>query len=224
MFHLNRPPFLVLPLAKEHSDVFPESAGYLHHPFDEKRILISHSEGWTVPVSVSQSKCIDEAYLMVRNKGGITSEGSSFLNGYAHQFVASEGQEPEALHHVVFSETPDEEWMLIEDTVDAIWMQYGYKNQVLGGSESMRIRYGKLIIFRMSIEEDWGPSLDRRADIPEMHNRQLRVRETQLLNTGWSVMDQDTWEYLGPFLKERGLDKYHDAIYTASVRAGYKPS
>ena len=227
MFDPHRPPFLVIPFDKQNAHSFPESAGYIHHPFDESRILVSHGEGWTFPVSVAQHAIPKRPLLLVRDKGGVTSEGSSSLKGYAHQFVDAAGNPPAVAHNqAIFSELPDDEWMLIESTVDVIWMQYGYKNQYLGeaGTESMRIRYGKLIILRLTIEEDLGPSLDRRADMREMHNRQYRVCETPILNTAWSVMDKDTWEYLGPFLKDHGLAKYHDAIYTASERAGYRPS
>ena len=224
MFDIKHPPFLVVPAEMNHVNDFPESAGYRHHPFSKDKMLLSYGEGWTFPISVKKKELLSEPPLMlVRNVGGVTSESSTARSGYAHQFVSDEGGEPECLYRRnIFGGGPEDEWMLVPGTVDAVWLQFSSKYQFLGeGSDSIEYQYGKMIILRLEIETDAAPSMDRKADIPEMRDIQYRVCDRQVCSTSWSMADNSTLEFLSKMLSERSLDGYYGAVKTALLRAGF---
>ena len=226
MFDSHHPPLLTLLMNKAQALNFPEERGYVHHPVAEDQVALCYGEGWTFPVSVEQKRFITESLplLLVRNKGGVTSEGSTFLKGYAHQFIRSNGQEPEYLmEKEIFPDSPDVKWMLIPNQVNMIWLQYGYKNQHLGGSgyDTQEFHYGKIMIRELTVVEDISPRLDRKADVANMHNIQYRVFDNQILNTSWNSEESETSIRLQEILASRGLYDYQEAVSIALKRAGY---
>ena len=228
MFEQNRPPFLVMPVASERAYAFPEDAGYRHHPLTQDKMLISFGDGWTFPVSVKKKDLITESPLMLlRNIGKVTAESSTSRSGYAHQFIRNDGKEPEHKYIInLFNSGADDEWMLIADSVDAIWLQFSIKYQFLGasGTDAIEYQYGKLIIMKMMIMKDVAPSLDRKADIPDMHDMQYRVCDQQVFSTGWSMADTNTRQHLSTLLAERKLERYQESVDYALIQAGFPKS
>ena len=226
MFDEKRPPILVIPLASQHIREFDKHSGFHNHPYMNNNMLVSFGDGWTFPVSVRKKDLISEPPLMlVRNSGGVTSESSRSRSGYAHHFVREDGSEPDSVRKLdIFHKKTDEEWMLIPDTVNVVWLQFTTQNQYLGneGSDMIQYQYGRLIILNLRIVVDVAPSLDRKADIPEMHDMQYRVKDQQLFNTSWSMTDIDSASHLSDILTECSLDRYKDAVDIALHRAGFK--
>jgi len=212
-----------LSVDKRQADFFNKDARYCLHPFLENNMLVSCVDGWTFPFKTKEF-LPGPPMLMVRNKGGVTSESSTVRKGYAHQFVNEQGEDAECIYkRAIFPEAPDIEWMLVPHTVNAVWLQYGDKSQYLGekGYDILKQQFGKLIIFRMTVDLDIAPCMDRKADITELHDHQYRVRSTQLLNTSWSISDQDSQAHLFALLAERRLEKYQRAVAAALARAGF---
>ena len=225
MFEQKNPPFLVIPVASERAYAFPETAGYNHHRMTQEKTLISYGDGWIFPVPAKKKEFITESPLMLlRNIGGVTAESSTSRSGYAHQFVGNDGKEPEYVYkQSLFKDDTGEDWMLIADTVDVIWLQFSIKYQFLGdaGTDAIEYQYGKLIIMNMVIVKDIAPSLNRKADIPELHDIQYRVSDRQVLGSDWSMADTNTRQYLSNLLVDRGLDRYREAVDYALLRAGF---
>ena len=223
MFNPSRPPLLVQPINKEHVDLFPAEAGYEIHSFSEDQVLVGYRSGWTFPLSPSQQKCVSIApILMVRNSGGITTSSSTTTKGYAHQFCQENGQEPVCLYeHSIFSDQNN--WMLIQDSVTMIWLQYGNQSQYyLGesGSHMDRIHYGKLLIRKFDVKEDIAPGFDKKADDISFNAKQLRVESNQIYLGGWSVATDDVAEdYLHTLLSSNQLARYINAVTLALKRA-----
>ena len=226
MFDSAQPPLMVFSMTPEQAGHFPVSDGFVHHPISESRILVCYKTGWTFPVSVQNREFITEApYLFVRNKGQVTSQGSTFLKGYGHQVVNDAGREPDCfLKHAVLPDNPDVEWMLVQNKVNMIWLQYGYKNQYLesGYSDMIKYHYGKLMIIKLSIEEDTVPRIDKKADIAGAHDKQYRVCDQHVYKTNWHLVDQDPVNYLFEQLSLNDLDRYKDAVRVTMLRAGYE--
>jgi hypothetical protein len=226
MFSLTTPPWLVLSVDSKTAAALPAADGYNHHPVKDGQTLVSFASGWTFQVPAKLKAALTgPPLLLVRNKGAITASGGTSQKGYAHQFLRDDGNEPEYLSKLrLFDDKPDDEWLLVPKQVNAVWLQYGYKNQHLSGSSSeiIRYQYGKLIIFRLAIEEDEAPTMNRKADIPGAHDMQYRVRGRQILNTSWSLVDQDTKDHIDTILKERWLDNCANAVNIALSRSGYK--
>ena len=224
MFDSTHPPLLVLPITEQQKSLFPTHEGYNLHPVDDHRSLVCYKSGWTLPLSVHQNKFISETpLLLVRNKGRVTSEGSSFLKGYAHEFVQADGSEPEyEFSDSIFSDMPDIKWSFVKKAVDAIWLQYGYKSQYFNdpslGME--KLHYGKLLIFSFVIERDFAPRLDKNADNHELHDTLYRVADRQLLHEVWNVSDKNPHLFIANLLNENGLGVYRRAVETALSRAG----
>ena len=225
MFDIHHPPILVVPVAAQHIYDFSEKAGYHNHLFFDNKVLLSYGDGWTFPVPARKKTVLTEPpMLLVRNKGGVTSESSRARSGYAHQFINDNGSEPVCFYErSIFSEAPDE-WMFINDSVNVIWLQSTTQNQYLGGegSDMLLYQYGKLIIMKLAIVMDVAPSLDRKADITDMRDIQYRVSDQQIFNTSWNMTDRDTKQHLTQVLSERGLDCFQNATEISLLRAGYK--
>lgn len=223
MFNSSSPPLLVQPASMLQYSLFSPHEGYIIHPLDEKKILACYKDGWTFPVSVHQRKYVSEPpRLLIRNSGGVTTAGTTFNKGYAHQFCREDGQEPQCIcKRVIFPDKPDEEWMLIEDTIVMIWFQYGYKAQYCGGStfEVENNYYGKLIISRLGIKEDFAPRFDKYADIVSEGAAQYRVESRQYYNGGWNVKDRKPEEYLKELLTLNKLERFSSALTFALKRA-----
>ena len=226
MFSSSHPPLLVLPVSPEMAANFPKDRGYNQHPLDDKTLALSYMSGWTFPLSIEQREHIKATpLLLVRNKGGVTSEGSTFIKGYAHSFIRSDGQPPESVYNqAIFLDKPNEKWMLVPDRVNVVWLQCGYKNQYLGdlGNDMEKYHYGKLMILNYTIEMDIAPRLDRKADVLQMREIQYRVHDKQLLNASWSRVDDTTQEYLYTLLSEHGLEGYKETVSEALHRAGFR--
>ncbi|MCL2125757.1 MAG: hypothetical protein FWH33_07190 [Oscillospiraceae bacterium] len=225
MFDLKHPPILVVPIANQHTASFPEKAGYRQHELLDGKTLLSFGDGWTFPVPVRKKAMLSEPpMLLVKNTGGVTSESSRARSGYAHQFVDENGSDPECVYRCsIFTDIPDE-WMFISDTVNAIWLQFTSQNQYLGddAADMIAYQYGKLIIMNLSIVTDIAPSMDRKADIPEMHDIQYRVCDRQVFNTSWNITDRDTGSFLAESLTAQTLERYRSAVDIALARAGYR--
>ena len=226
MFDPSCPPLLVLLMKPDQVASFPESDGYIHHPISESQVALCYREGWTFPVTPDRMKLITGRPLMlVRDRGGVTSEGSTFLKGYANQFVNDCGGTPGFEEKLaIFNEGPQDEWMLVPCNVNVIWLQYGYKYQFLGGSghERQEFHYGKLMIRELTVVEDYAPRFDRKADIAAMHSKQFRVHDHQLLDTSWNRADGGTLQQIQELLLSRGLNVYLKAVEAALMRAGLK--
>ena len=224
MFDSSHPPLLVLPVSMQQTTLFPSHEGYNLHFINDQRAFVSYKDGWTLPLSVKQKKFITEGpLLLVRNKGRVTSEGSSFVKGYAHQFIDEAGGEPECLlKNAIFPDAPDEEWSFVPKAVNAIWLQYGYKIQYFNdpslGME--KFHHGKLLIFTFIIEQDAAPRLDKNADNPDLHDMHYRVADRQVINEVWNVSDKDPHIYLSDLLASRGYGKFSKALGEALTRAG----
>ncbi|MCL1906002.1 MAG: hypothetical protein FWG06_03225 [Clostridiales bacterium] len=224
MFDSTQPPLLVLPVTMQQTTLFSSQEGYNLHITNENRVFVSYKRGWTLPLSVQQRKFVStEPLLLIRNKGRITSEGSTFIKGYAHQFADENGKEPAyVLKEAIFPDATDTEWTLVPGKVNMVWLQYGFKNQYCGDSsvDMEKFYYGKIMVFRFSIVEDVAPRLDKKADIPDTHEKQYRVMEDLLLNEGWSLTDGDTQQHIISLLSSHGLGAFTDAAKTALKMAG----
>ena len=224
MFNSIHPPILVLLMTTEQAAYFPAKDGYIHHALGDDQVALCHREGWTFSVSAEQRQFITrKPMLLVKNSGGVTSEGSTFLKGYANQFVDDEGKEPEYdLKRAMFPDEQQAEWMMVSDKVNVIWLQYGYKNQHLGlAHDEQENHYGKLMIRSLTVMEDFAPRFDRKADIVEMHSMQYRVYDRLLLDMSWNRTDGSSLQQIQELLHSRKLDNYRDAVNVALQRAGF---
>ena len=225
MFDFAHPPFLVFSIDDQNIKIFPEKEGYIHHPFTDGKTLVSYGGGWTFPVPVKKKAILTEPpMILVKNTGGVTSESSRARSGYAHQFVNEDGSDPECIYKCsVFQEIPDE-WMFIADTVSAVWLQFTSQNQYLGdtGADMLTYQYGKMIITKLTVVRDIAPRMDRKADIPEMHDMQYRVSDRPVFSINWNMTDRNTSQYLSEELSSRTLDRYQKAVEISLLRAGFR--
>lgn len=225
MFNSLQPPMLVHPIAMRHSTLFPSHEGYCVHFLDEEQALVSYKDGWAFPLSVQQQRFVSgRPFLLLKESGCITSSGSTFSKGYAHQFCQENGREAIFFkRQAIFPDQPDTMWMLIPNTVTMIWLQYGNKNQYCGdsGYEMERIYYGKLLIRSFIIEEDFAPKMGKDAADPVLCAKQYRVYGKQVFMNNWSLKDKDTHEYLTEILRRENLEQYQTAVTIALKRAGY---
>lgn len=226
MFNPSHPPLLVQPIrmGHMHSTLFPYHEGYCVNYLDEVQALISYKDGWTFPLSSQQHRFVSEPpQLMVKNAGGITSASSTVTKGYAHQFCEEDGTElVNQRWEAVFPDQPEIKWMLIPNSITMIWLQFGNKNQYCGqyGSDIERIYYGKLLIRKFSIEEDFSPRLGKDAADPFLSAKQYRVHSHQVYHEDWSITDQDANSYICKLLTHHNLERYQTAVLIALKRAG----
>ena len=223
MFDSSRPPLLVQPIEMRNFTLFPTHEGYVIHPIDNDKAIASYKLGWTFPLSVQMQALTTELpLLLVRDKGRITSSGSTFEKGYAHQFCREDGQPPEVHQRLnIFPDKPSQEWMLIRDSVTVIWLQYSSKTQYLGGlGQDMEHHYGgKLLIRNFVIQQAHAPRLDKASDIATAGEKQYRVESSTIFEHSWDLMDQDAVVYLQETLSANGISCYQDAVVTALNRA-----
>lgn len=216
---------LVQPISLQHATLFPSHEGYCIHFLDETQALVSYKDGWTFPLSSHQQRFISAPpLLLLKESGCITSASSTVTKGYAHHFCQDDGTEPVVLSvQAIFPDQPDDKWMLIPNTITMIWLQYGNKDQYCGASsyEIERIYYGKLLIRKFDIEEDFAPRLGKDAADPVLNAKQYRVHSQQLYNGNWSLTDQDANDYLKGVLSSQTLERYQTAVTIALKRAGY---
>lgn len=226
MFDSSYPPLLVQPITMQHFTLFPTHEGYFVHPLDGEQALVGYKDGWTFPLSLLQQKFISKApLLLVRNEGRITTSGSTFDKGYAHQFCREDGQAPiSLLQQAIFPEEASADWMLVADSVVMIWLQYGYKVQYCGdsGFDMERHYYGKLLIRNFVIQEDFAPKLDKKADIVGSA-KQYRVASREIYNSSWNVKDRDPAKHLDEILIANDLTQYRPALMVAYKRATTPP-
>ena len=219
MFASSRPPLLVLLIPVQQMSLFPQSEGYDTHYFSADHILVNYKDGWFFPLSVTQQKLVTSPpMLLVRSKGRVTTEGGTFKKGYAHQFCSEDGQEPVSLYQQeIFDDQPGVKWMLVQDSVTMVWVQNGNKSQYLGesGSDIERISYGKIIIRKFLVENDYEPKLDKNADNLNLCARLYRVSSVDFLNMEWSVSDQPAEEYLRGVLAENQIERYMPPVKAA---------
>ena len=223
MFNSSRPPLLVQPITAHHFTLFPTHEGYTIHPIDSNLSLVSYKQGWTIPLSLQmQAFVTEEPLLLVRDKGGVTSGGSTSSKGYAHQFCNGDGSPVKPfLKSALFPDKPKEEWMLVRGSASIVWLQYGSKTQFLGssGHQTTRNDYGKLLIRDFTIREAFAPRLDRASDIASAGEKQYRVESHKAFADNWSLTDGDTAAYLEKKLSEHQLDHYWPAVNIALKRA-----
>jgi hypothetical protein len=219
MFTSSRPPLLVMLVPSGQASLFPQSDGYDAQRFDEKYTIVSYKDGWYFPLSVAQQKIATEPpMLLVRSKGRLTTEGSTFKKGYSHQFCKEDGSDPESAYKVaLFSDQPGVEWMLIQNSVTMVWFQYGDKSQYLGesGSDIERINYGKLIIRKFLVEQDYEPKLDKNADHFDLSAKLYRVSSVDFYEKEWSITDQDAEKYLHELLSADGVERFLPSVKAA---------
>ena len=223
MFDSSHPPLLVIPTAARHYTSFPSHEGYVFHPVDDDRALVCYKKGWTIPLSVQMQAIITEApLLLVRDKGRITSSGSTTDKGYAHQFSHINGQPPEVyLQKAIFPDRPSEEWMLIRNSVTVVWLQYNSKTQYLGSlGHDMEHHYtGKLLIRDFVIKQSYAPRLDRASDVANAGEMQYRVESRTIFEHNWDLTDQDTDVYLEKVLSENDLVPFKPSVMIALNRS-----
>lgn len=223
MFDSANPPFLTLPVSALESEIFPNSEGYNTHTTPDGQIYISYRDGWTLPLTSKQKKSIHaEPLLLLRNSGHITSAGSSFNKGFAHQFCKLGGEElSDDLIKDIFPDRPNDKWMLAPDGAAVIWLQFSYKNQSLGalGHDMAKIYYGKLLIIELTIRKDYVPRLDKNADNPDIRSLQYRVEEKFLISQHWNTVDEDPEKHLSALLSTNSLTHYAPALKHAISRA-----
>lgn len=227
MFDSSQPPLLVQPISMRntHTTLFPSHGGYCVNFIDEAKALVSYTDGWTFPLSNMQQKYVSEPpLLLVRDSGCVTTASSTVTKGYAHQFCQDDGTGL-VFHNtdVIFPDQPDIRWMLIPDTITMIWLQYGNKNQFCGesGHDIDRIYYGKLLIRKFVIEEDFAPRLGKNAVAPVLSAKQYRVHSHQIYKEDWSLIGQNADDYLKEVLTSQKLERYKTAVAIALKRAGY---
>jgi hypothetical protein len=224
MFDVNHPPLMVMPVTSDQIQLLPESEGFLLHRVAEDEVYACYKTGWTFPIYVeTKSSFTGIPLLLVRDKGRVTAEGSAFLKGYAHRFVLDNGQPPNiAPNSRIFPNDKHSNWLLVPGYVNVVWLQYGYRGRTAEGPVAIQEQTdsGKLLILRLEVVKDSAPRLDKKADIPEMHNIQYRVNERQLFYENWSVINQDPMVYLGKLLDEKGLPLFKDAVRKALEVAG----
>lgn len=223
MFNSSNPPLLVQFANTQQITVFSQHEGYNIHFLSADKSLVSYREGWTFPLSVHQRNYItDPPLLMVKNKGRLTTSGSTFNKGYAHQFCDENGREPDALYQMeIFPDQPGVKWMLVKNTVVMIWLQYGNKNQYCGDSsfDMERIYYGKLIIRKFVIEEDYAPRLDKEADNTDSCSKQYRIDSHDLYNESWNTSTKEPETVLQELLADKNLERFAPAVMTALKKA-----
>ncbi|MCL1828903.1 MAG: hypothetical protein FWG32_05345 [Oscillospiraceae bacterium] len=225
MFSSKCPPLLVLPTDPQTEAYFPADKGYCIHPLNESLKLVSYRDGWTLPLPAQEKKVTTEApLLLVRNKGGVTSQSSTIIKGYAHQFVKDDGKAPVPLYkQAIFPDEPEDEWLLIPNTVNVVWLQYGFSNQPLGSDlavDTEMCHYGKILILKLLTEEDRAPRLDKKAEYANMHDRQYRVRDMQLFSINWSLINRNVRQFIFEQLSVRDMEMYAPAVDVALSRAG----
>ena len=212
MFNPTNPPFITLPITPTEAKMFSKHEGYNAHEVSADLTLVSFQEGWTLPLSAQEKKLvIEEPLLLLRNTGKITSEGSSFARGFAHQFCKMNGDDlPKNLVKVVFPDRKDENWMLVPESAAVVWLQYSYKTEYLGesGHDSETYYYGKLLISTLAVQRDSVPRLDKNADNLGLRAIQYRVEEKVLISREWTTTDEDPQGYLMDILSSHDLDHY----------------
>ena len=223
MFDSSRPPLLVQPIVTRNLTLFPTHEGYNLHPIENDMILISYKHGWTFPLSVQMQALISkEPLLLVRDKGGITSGGSYTEKGYAHQFCREDGRAPSIHMRLnLFPERPSEEWMLIQNSITIIWVQYNSTTQYLGDEgHDMEHNYnGKLIIRDFVIKKAFAPRIDKASDIDTKREKQYRVESKTIFDHSWELKDEDPALYLEKTLAANDLERYNPSVATALKRA-----
>ena len=227
MFDSYGPPLLVQPIAKEYVSLFSPHEGYAVHYLFDDLILAGYKDGWIFPVTPQQQVYIKEApMLMVKNSGAVTSRTSTTTKGYAHVFCRENGGEPGALYKLkIFPAESDAEWLLINERVTMIWLQYGEKLQFLGdaGHESERFHYGKLLIRHFEIKENYQPLFDKKADIQSSGAKLRRVEATQVLSSGFNVTNDDPKKSLLELLAARALERFETPVLEALAVASENP-
>lgn len=223
MYDSANPPFLTLSVSPDKATMFSQQDGYSTHTAPDDQILVGFRDGWTLPLSVQQNKQISsEPMLLIRDTGHITSAGSSFNKGFAHQFCMLDGSIlPDNLVRSVFPDRPKDRWMLVPEGVAMVWLQYSYKYQSLGelGHDTERFYYGKLLIISLTICKDFMPRLDQNADNLDMRSILYRVEEKHLATHDWNTIDEEPREHLLNFVSSNNLERYSPAIETALNRA-----
>lgn len=223
MFNVQNPPFLILPVSAEGAQALMKRDGYTEHVTSDGKIYVSYEDGWTLPVSAENRKLIDaEPLLLLRNSGRITSEGSTFTKGFAHQFCQANGSEiTQSRYQSIFPDRPNDKWMLIPESAAVIWLQYSNKTQFLGemGQDSERFYYGKLLISTLTIKKDSVPRLDKNADNLSLRSMQYRVEEKVLITRDWNTTDEVPEEYLNSLLAGKDLGNFSAVLSVAITRA-----
>ena len=219
MFDSSSPPLLVQPVATDHITLFPPHDGYNIHPYDDKFNFVSYKRGWTIPLSLQmQSLVTEEPLLLVRNKGGITSSGSTSVSGYAHHFCNKDATPLDPyLKLSIFQERPSEEWMLVRNSTTIIWLQYSCKTQFIGsaGNSTIHFYYGKLLIRDFHIRQDFEPRLNRASDIITNGEKLYRVESSTIFSDNWGLTDEDTAEYLEKKLTDNALSRFWPTVGSA---------
>lgn len=227
MFDSLWPPMLVQPIDMKstHITLFPPHEGYCVNFLDEKQALVSYKDGWTLPLSGFMQKFVsDPPLLLVKDSGRVTTASSTVTKGYAHQFCHDDGTELVFQNTAaIFLDQPDDKWMLVPDNITMIWLQHGSKIQYCGeyGYDIERINYGKLLIRKFVIEEDFAPILGKDAATPVSSAKQYRVHSHQIYKDDWSLIDKDVNRYLNEVLISQKLERYQTAVSIALKRAGY---
>jgi hypothetical protein len=224
MFDVNHPPLMVMPVSSAQTKLLPPGEGYILHRAADDEVYACYKSGWTFPLSIEARGLFkDKPLLLIRDKGRVTAEGNAFLKGYAHRFVLDNGMSPDiAPNGRVFPDDKHSNWLLVPEYVNVVWLQYGYNSRTAVGPVTYHDQtdYGKLMILRLEIVVDHAPRLDKKADIPEMHNIHYRVNERQLLYEDWSVDNQNPMNYLSALLKKKGLAVYEEAVRKSLEVAG----
>lgn len=219
MFNPLNPPFITLPVTPEDAKMLSKHEGYNTHVTSDDQTLVSFQEGWTLPLTAQEKRQITaEPLLLLRNSGKITSEGSSFARGFAHQFCKVHGDAlSDDYIKEVFPDRKHDKWMLIPDSAAVVWLQYSYKTEYLGesGHDSETYYYGKLLISTLTVQRDSVPRLDKSADNLGLRAIQYRVEEKVLLSREWSTNEEKPQEYLLNILSANDLDQYKSALETA---------
>lgn len=225
MFSSLQPPMLIQPINMRYSSLFPPHEGYTVHFIDENQAFAGYKDGWTFPLSGQQQRFVSAPpMLLIKESGCITSAGSTFSKGYAHQFCQENGTEPIYLSlQALFPDRPEDKWMLVPNSVTMVWLQYRNKNQYCGdsGYEMERIYYGRILIRRLDIVELFPPRIGKDAANPNMGDKMYYINTVNLFKDDWSLVDRDTNEYLCEALANQKMERYQHAVTIALKRAGY---
>jgi hypothetical protein len=227
MFNVGHPPLLVIPVGMKQAKLFPENEGYNLHTVSPDEAYVCYKTGWTFPLSVDMKNSFgaftEKPLMLVRDKGRATAQGVNFLKGYAHTFVTDDGNTPDVpVNKQIFPDDKHTNWLLVSGYVNVIWLQYGYRSQTAVGPVTYQeqMDYGKILILKLEIVKDNAPRLDKKADVPEMHDIQYRVSERQLLYEDWSVKNQNPMIYIGKMLDSKGLGVFKGAVAKSLSVAG----
>ena len=219
MFNPMNPPFLTLPVSQDELTRLMKHEGYNSHTIHDGQILVSFQEGWTIPLTADEKKLINsEPLLLLRNSGRITSEGSTSLKGFAHQFCKVNGDTlPVEYTKKIFPDNLFESWMLVPESAAVVWLQYQSKTQYLGeaGHDSVSYYYGKILISTLTIRKDSVPRLDKNADNLSLRPIQYRVEENVLISRDWNTTDEDPVKYLMDLLSSNALDQFKPTLGVA---------